>query len=205
MSDKNKTQHSRNHGRDRTVAVACLAFALGMVGAAYASVPLYQMFCQATGYGGTTQRAEKAPDHILGSVVTVRFDTNASPDVPWEFQPTEREVKVRLGEVRQTTYRFKNLSNERITAQAIYGVTPDSAGSYFNKLECFCFSDQTLEPGEVKEMPIIFFVDPAMIEAEELRKLPAITLSYTLFRVADPAPVAEVAAPARPPVANNKL
>lgn len=193
----------RNRSRDRTVAIACLAFAFGMVGAAYASVPLYRMFCQITGYGGTTQRAETAPSRVLDSVVTVRFDSNASPDVPWAFQPTEREMKVRLGEVRQTSYRVKNLSNQRVTAQATYGVTPDTAGSYFNKLQCFCFSDQTLEPGETKDMPIIFFVDPAMIDSEEMRDLPPITLSYTFFKAADEKPVAAAGAEAGQPAANK--
>jgi cytochrome c oxidase assembly protein subunit 11 len=203
MAAGTKSEETRR--RDRTVAIACLAFALGMVGAAYASVPLYRMFCQATGYGGTTQRAETAPNRVLDSVVTVRFDSNASPDVPWEFQPTEREMKVKLGEVRQTSYRVKNLSDRRVTAQATYGVTPDTAGSYFNKLECFCFTDQTLAPGETKDMPIIFFVDPAMIDAEELKDLPAITLSYTFFRAADEKPVAEAAAPADVAAPKNKL
>ena len=203
MAAGTKSEETRR--RDRTVAIACLAFAFGMVGAAYASVPLYRMFCQATGYGGTTQRAETAPNRVLDSVVTVRFDSNASPDVPWEFQPTEREMKVKLGEVRQTSYRVKNLSDRRVTAQATYGVTPDTAGSYFNKLECFCFTDQTLAPGETKDMPIIFFVDPAMIDAEELKDLPAITLSYTFFRAADEKPVAEVAAPADVTAPKNKL
>ena len=203
MAAGTKSEETRR--RDRTVAIACLAFAFGMVGAAYASVPLYRMFCQATGYGGTTQRAETAPNRVLDSVVTVRFDSNASPDVPWEFQPTEREMKVKLGEVRQTSYRVKNLSDRRVTAQATYGVTPDTAGSYFNKLECFCFSDQTLAPGETKDMPIIFFVDPAMIDAEELKDLPAITLSYTFFRAADEKPVAEAAVPADVAAPKNKL
>ena len=195
----------RNRSRDRTVAIACLAFACGMVGAAYASVPLYRMFCQITGYGGTTQRAETAPGRVLDSVVTVRFDSNASPDVPWAFQPVEREIRVKLGEVRQTSYRVENRSDKRVTAQATYNVTPDASGSYFNKLECFCFTDQTLEPGEVREMPIIFFVDPAMVDAEELKHLPAITLSYTFFRAAETtAPVAEIPASGSTP-APNKL
>jgi cytochrome c oxidase assembly protein subunit 11 len=197
-------EKDERHRRHIPIAVACLAFACGMVGAAYAAVPLYQMFCQATGYGGTTQRAEAAPGRILGTEVSVRFDSNALPDVSWAFQPVEREIKVKLGEVRQTSYRVENLSDKRVTAQATYNVTPDSAGSYFNKLECFCFTDQTLEPGEVREMPIIFFVDPTMVDAEELKNLPAITLSYTFFRAAETAaPVAEIPATGGTPTPNK--
>jgi len=193
------------HRRHIPIAIACLAFAGGMVGAAYAAVPLYQMFCQVTGYGGTTQRADAPPNRIIDSEVTVRFDSNASPDVPWAFQPVEREIRVKLGEVRQTSYRVENRSDKRVTAQATYNVTPDASGSYFNKLECFCFTDQTLEPGEVREMPIIFFVDPAMVDAEELKHLPAITLSYTFFRAVETAaPVAEIPASGSTP-APNKL
>lgn len=200
---RKQARDDRGRRRDRAVAVACLAFAVGMVGAAYAAVPLYQMFCQVTGYGGTTQRAETAPDRIVDTLVTVRFDANSSPDVPWEFQPNQREMKVKLGAVNQTSYRVRNLSDQRVTAQATYGVTPDNAGSYFNKLQCFCFSDQTLEPGETRDMPIIFFVDPAMTEAEETKGLPAITLSYTFFRAADPAPVASI--PADATAGKNRL
>lgn len=177
------------------IAVACAAFASGMVGAAYAAVPLYAMFCQITGYGGTTQRAEGAPSRVIDREVTVRFDANVSETLPWAFRPVEREVRLKLGEVRQTAYRVKNLSDQPITAMATFNVTPNAAGIYFNKIACFCFSDQTLEPGEEREMPIVFFVDPDMLEAEELQGAPAITLSYTFFRQEAAAPVA-AAAPA---------
>ncbi|BDA83096.1 cytochrome c oxidase assembly protein CtaG [Aureimonas sp. SA4125] len=202
MPDTRPLRSAQVRRRDTTIAVACLAFACGMVGAAYAAVPLYQMFCQVTGYGGTTQRADAAPTRIIDRKVAVRFDANASPSVPWSFKPMEREVVVRLGEVQQTSYFVKNLSNERITAQATYNVTPITAGSYFNKISCFCFTDQTLEPGESREMPIVFFVDPAMLETEELKDAPAITLSYTFFREDKPAPVAEAPSSVK---ANDKL
>lgn len=182
--------------RATLIAIGCAAFAFGMVGASYAAVPLYRMFCQATGYGGTTQRAEAAPGRVLQREVTVRFDANASPGVPWSFRPNERAVRLRLGDVRQTTFHFKNLSKERVTAQATFNVTPEAAGIYFNKIACFCFTDQTLEPGEEKDMPVVFFVDPAMLETEELRNAPAITLAYSLFREEDAAPVAQGASPA---------
>lgn len=178
--------------RLRVTALACLAFTLGMLGAAYASVPLYALFCQVTGYDGTTQRADANRSGSSERSVQVRFDSNASPGVPWHFQPVEREITVKLGETRQTSYRFKNLSARRVTAKASYNVTPLSAGAYFNKIYCFCFTEQTLEPGEEKEMPVVFFVDPAMLEVEELKDAPTITLSYTFFPVANPrAPVAD--------------
>ncbi|WP_245413553.1 cytochrome c oxidase assembly protein [Mangrovicella endophytica] len=194
MADGTNIGHRQATARRRgiAIAIACAAFALGMVGAAYASVPLYRLFCQVTGYGGTTQRAEGAFGTVVDREVTVRFDSNAVPDVPWQFAPEERDVRVKLGETRQTAYRVRNLSNQRVTAQATFNVTPDAAGSYFNKIACFCFTEQTLEPGEEREMPIVFFVDPAIADQEELKDLPTITLSYTFFPVkSEPASVAE--------------
>lgn len=184
-----------------TIAVACAAFAFGMLGASYAAVPLYQMFCQATGYGGTTQRAEAASEHVVDSEVLVRFDANASKSVPWAFQPVEREIRVKLGETRQTSYRVVNRSDKPVTAQATYNVTPEAAGVFFNKIACFCFTEQTLQPGESKDMPVIFYVDPKMLESEDMKGSPAITLSYTFFPVEGAEPVA--AAVADP--AMNKL
>ncbi|KQT88071.1 cytochrome c oxidase assembly protein [Aurantimonas sp. Leaf443] len=173
---------NKNSGARRwVVPVACGAFALGMVGAAYASVPLYELFCQMTGYGGTTQRAEANSGRIGEREIVVRFDANASRDVPWTFAPNEREVAVRLGETRQISYHVRNDSDRRVTARATFNVTPDSAGVYFNKIACFCFNDQTLEPGQSVDMPVLFFVDPDIEETEELKGLPAITLSYTFF------------------------
>ena len=177
--------------RGIAIAVGCAAFAFGMVGAAYAAVPLYQLFCQVTGYGGTTQRAEAGPAQALDREVSVRFDSNASPGVPWDFQPEERELRVKLGETRQTAYRVKNLSDRRVTAQATFNVTPVAAGAYFNKISCFCFTDQTLEPGEETVMPVVFFVDPKMIEQEELAGAPTITLSYTFFPAETATPLAD--------------
>jgi cytochrome c oxidase assembly protein subunit 11 len=177
--------------RARRIAVGCLAFSMGMLGAAYASVPLYELFCQVTGYGGTTQRATENALTVSDRSINVRFDSNASPGVPWTFQPTERQVTVKLGETRQTAYRVRNNSTEPVTAMATFNVTPLSAGAYFNKLYCFCFDEQTLQPGESVDMPIVFFVDPAMLEREELKDAPTITLSYTFFPVGQPStPVA---------------
>lgn len=177
--------------RARRIAVGCLAFSMGMLGAAYASVPLYELFCQVTGYGGTTQRAASNESAVSDQPVTVRFDSNASPGVPWTFQPVERQITLKLGETRQTAYRVRNNADRPVTAMATFNVTPQAAGVYFNKLYCFCFDEQTLQPGEVVEMPIVFFVDPAMVEREELAHVPPITLSYTFFPVDAPAtPVA---------------
>ncbi|SJZ71486.1 cytochrome c oxidase assembly protein [Consotaella salsifontis] len=181
--------------RGMTIAIVSAAFSLGMLGAAFASVPLYRVFCQVTGYGGTTQRAEGAPVAVSDKQVTVRFDSNSSPGVPWTFQPLQRSVRVKLGEARQIAYRVKNHSDHRVTAQATFNVTPESAGAYFNKIACFCFTEQTLEPGEERDMPVVFFIDPAIADTEEMASLPPITLSYTFFPIEEEArPVAEAPA-----------
>ncbi|WP_061932540.1 cytochrome c oxidase assembly protein [Aureimonas sp. AU22] len=172
--------------RARTIALGCGLFVFGMVGAAYASVPLYKLFCQVTGYGGTTQRAETASTTVVDQPVTVRFDANASGHVPWSFQPVERQITLSLGETRQTAYRVRNNSDKAVTAQATFNVTPLTAGIYFNKVQCFCFTEQTLQPGEEVDMPVVFFVDPAIRDDPDLKEVPTITLSYTFFPVAEP-------------------
>lgn len=174
----------RNNGqlrRFRVTAFSCFAFVCGMLGAAYASVPLYELFCKVTGYGGTTQRSEMASARILDQMVKVRFDSNAVPSVPWTFQPNEREVTLRLGETRQMSYRVRNASDHEVTARATFNVTPLLAGAYFNKIQCFCFTDQTLKPGEEVDMPVVFFVDPAIVDDADVGNVPTITLSYTFF------------------------
>ncbi|WP_062222007.1 cytochrome c oxidase assembly protein [Aureimonas sp. D3] len=169
--------------RFRITAFSCAAFVCGMIGAAYASVPLYSLFCKVTGYGGTTQRSEMASATVLNETVRVRFDSNAIPSVPWTFQPNEREVVVRLGETRQMSYRVRNRSDREVTARATFNVTPLLAGGYFNKIQCFCFTDQTLKPGEEVDMPVVFFVDPDILKDADVGTLPTITLSYTFFPV----------------------
>ncbi|MBO0663520.1 cytochrome c oxidase assembly protein [Jiella sp. MQZ9-1] len=199
MSDDQNVTENKIRASKRTglvIAIACGAFAAGMVGAAFASVPLYQLFCQVTGYGGTTQRARVAPKTISDKEVTVRFDGNVAEGLPWTFRPNQREVRVHLGEQATVSYHVENKSDKTLTGQAIFNVTPDAAGLYFNKIACFCFSSQTLKPGEKTDMQIIFYVDPKMTESEELKELPSITLSYTFFPVDNPAPV--VAAPTAP-------
>jgi cytochrome c oxidase assembly protein subunit 11 len=161
-----------------------------MGGLAYASVPLYRLFCQVTGYGGTTQRAESIGGEIIDREITVRFDANVSPGIHWQFEPMQREIKVKLGEVATARYRATNLSKRPLTGTATFNVTPESTGIYFNKLECFCFTETTLAPGESLEMPVVFFVDPEMVDSEEAGAVRTITLSYTFF-----------AAPGRQPMA----
>jgi len=185
--------------RDVLVASACGAFVALMVGAAYASVPLYSWFCKTTGFGGTTQVAEKAPDHILGRMLNIRFDSNIAPGLPWTFQPEQNEIKVRIGEVATVHYKVVNQAARQITAQASYNVSPPTVGGYFNKINCFCFTKQTMKPGETREMTVVFYVDPAIVKDHDQDDLNTITLSYTFYRLREPArPVAEA------PVTNSR-
>ncbi len=175
---------------NRTIAVACVAFTVGMIGMSYAAVPLYEIFCQVTGFGGTTQRVEQASDRILDQKITVRFDANTASGLPWEFKPVQREVTMRIGETMQVAYEAKNLFGEAAGGRATFNVSPQFAGAYFNKMECFCFTDTELQPGETMDMPVVFFVDPDIIHAPEAKNLTAITLSYTFFPIDDAEPVA---------------
>jgi cytochrome c oxidase assembly protein subunit 11 len=175
---------------DRTIAISCLAFFFGMVGMAFAAVPLYAMFCQVTGYGGTTQRVEQMSDTILDKKITVRFDANTSGGLPWHFEPVQREVTMNIGETKLIKYEAKNITDTATAGRAAFNVTPQAAGAYFNKVECFCFTDTVLKPGQDLEMPVVFFVDPDIVNAPELKGVNTITLSYTFFPIAMPAPLA---------------
>ena len=170
--------------RRRNLGLAAVLFGTvaGMVGMAYASVPLYRMFCQVTGYGGTTQVAA-APAAAAASdrIVTVRFDANVARDLPWRFEPAVASMDVRVGEQALAFYRARNLSDASVSGNATYNVTPHRAGPYFAKVDCFCFSEQTLTPGEAVDMPVSFFVDPALFRDAEGRDISEITLSYTFF------------------------
>jgi cytochrome c oxidase assembly protein subunit 11 len=159
---------------------------LGMLGAAYGSVPLYQLFCQVTGYGGTTQIATKAADTVLARTIRVRFDANVAPDVPWVFTPEKPVVELGLGENGLAFYKVKNNSDRAVTAVATYNVTPHKVGPYFQKLECFCFQDRTLQPGEEMELPVIFYIDPALATDKGVKEVVEVTLSYTFFRADSP-------------------
>ena len=165
------------------VAFAAAAVVVAMIGLAYASVPLYRLFCQVTGFGGTTQRAERAPERAGERAMRVRFDaTVASRDLPWRFQPLERAVDVKVGEERIIHYRATNVGNFTSTGTATFNVTPVKAGIYFQKIQCFCFSEQTLGPGESRDMAVSFFVDPDIVKDRGLDDVGEITLSYSFFR-----------------------
>jgi len=173
---------------DTKVALACAASAFVMVGMAYAAVPLYQMFCQVTGLGGTTQRAVKPSDVVLDRKVTVRFDANVSPKLGWKFEPVQRTVEANIGENVLVFYRATNISDKTIKGTATFNVAPDAAGLYFSKIECFCFTEQLLGPGQSIDMPVTYYVDPEIANNPDLKNLDTITLSYTFFR-ADKEPV----------------
>jgi cytochrome c oxidase assembly protein subunit 11 len=168
---------------DIKVALLCAGGVVTMAAMAYAAVPLYQMFCQVTGLGGTTQRVTQPSDTVLDRTVTVRFDANVSPKLGWSFEPVQRTVEAYIGENMLVFYRATNTTDRRITGTATFNVAPDAAGLYFSKIECFCFKEQTLEPGQSVEMPVSFYVDPALVQDPESSRLKEITLSYTFYPV----------------------
>ncbi len=183
----------------RTTLVACLALVVVMVGAAYAAVPLYRLFCQLTGFGGTTQVATTAPTSALAQMISVRFDSNVAPGLNWSFKAETPVTKLKIGETATIFYKITNHGSEPVTAQATYNVQPDLAGSYFNKLQCFCFTDLTLKPGETLDVPVVFFVDPALASDKDISSLDTITLSYTFFpSKTRKTPVAELTEPPKP-------
>ena len=167
--------------RDHAVFASCLAVVIGMVGMSYAAVPLYYMFCRATGYGGTPNRADAAPGVVGDRVFTVRFDTNVDPALPWSFAPEQRSVQVKMGENKLVYFRAVNRSDRPIVGHAAFNVAPDNAARYFNKIQCFCFTEQRLEAGECVEMPVSFFVSPAILKDRGNDTLTEITLSYTFY------------------------
>jgi cytochrome c oxidase assembly protein subunit 11 len=180
---------------NKRVVVACSAFVASMIGVSYAAVPLYQLFCQVTGYGGTTQRVEQMSDTVLDRTIKVRFDSNVAGGLPWDFKPVQREVELRIGETVQVAYTARNTSTVANSGQATFNVTPMAAGAYFNKIQCFCFTETELKPGETMDMPVVFFVDPAIVDDLDARDITTITLSYTFFPHASEKPVAAVAEP----------
>ena len=166
--------------RNRRVALGGLVFVAAMVGVAYASVPLYQLFCQVTGYGGTTQVAEGGPKGVIAREMAVRFDANVANELPWRVEPAAA-ITDKIGTVDTVNFVATNLSDKPVTGQAIFNVSSERAGVYFNKIECFCFTEQTLQPGETVDMPIVFFVDPELDDNVELDTIKEITLSYTFY------------------------
>ena len=182
--------------RDKIVAVSCGLFVAAMVGAAYASVPFYNWFCRATGYNGTPQIASSAPSGTVDRKVTVRFDANVGPGLPWAFEPEQNSIEVKLGEVVTVHYNVINQAARPITASAAYNVTPLSVGSYFNKINCFCFTEQSLKAGEKRELAVVFYVDPAIAKDADGADINTITLSYTFYQQREPSrPVADGASP----------
>ena len=175
----------RKKSRDVVVAAICGMVVALMVGASYAAVPFYSWFCSVTGFGGVTQVSEKAPAQVLGRNIDIRFDSNVAPGLPWKFEPEQNQITLRIGEVATVHYKVINLAARPITAQAGYNVTPPQAGAYFTKINCFCFTQQTLAAGETREMTVVFYVDPSIAKDSEQDGLDTITLSYTFYRLAD--------------------
>ena len=185
-----KPEPARGRTSNRAVVLGCTVFLSSMFGMAYAAVPLYQWFCQVTGFGGTTQVAQVAPAEVLDRTIKVRFDANVAPGLPWAFRPLQREVEVRIGEVTEVAYRSENRGALNTVGTAAYNVTPAAAGAYFHKMDCFCFTEQALAAGEGVDMPVVFYVDPDIVETFETRGLDTVTLSYTFFPVDEPESVA---------------
>jgi cytochrome c oxidase assembly protein subunit 11 len=185
--DKSDASGARRGGataarrRDLVVAAACGAFVAAMVGAAYAAVPLYTWFCRTTGFGGVPQIVKVAPGEISDRRMTVRFDANLGPGLPWRFEPERTAIDVRLGEVVTVYYTVTNLTERETGGQATYNVTPTTVGAYFDKINCFCFTEQRLAPGEKREMAVVFYVDPALARDSDQDDLNNITLSYTFY------------------------
>jgi cytochrome c oxidase assembly protein subunit 11 len=174
---------SQQRRRDIVVAAACGVVVAGMVGMAFASVPLYNWFCRTTGFGGTPQIAAAAPGNVLDRSILVRFDANVSAGMPWRFEPEQPAIEVRIGDVVTVNYRATNLSAQPTIGQASYNVSPPTVGAYFTKINCFCFTEQRLAPGETRDMPVVFFVDPEIVKDAEQDGLASITLSYTMYPV----------------------
>ena len=178
----------RGLGRDATVAAICGLVVVLMVGASYAAVPFYNWFCRATGFNGTTQVATSAPSAApLTRRIAIRFDSNVAPGLPWKFEPEQTEIEVKIGEVTTVFYKVTNQSARTTTGQAAYNVAPLTVGAYFEKINCFCFTEQTMAPGEKRDMPVVFYVDPSIVKDSDNDTLNTITLSYTFYPVREPA------------------
>ena len=177
----------RHLGRDAVVASICGVIVALMVGAAYASVPFYNWFCRATGFNGTTQVAESAPaSGAIARKVSVRFDSNVAEGLPWKFEPEQNEIEINIGQVTTVYYTVTNESARTTKGQAAYNVSPLNVGSYFDKINCFCFTEQTMAPGEKRKMAVVFYVDPSIVDDHDNDGLNTITLSYTFYPVSEP-------------------
>jgi cytochrome c oxidase assembly protein subunit 11 len=190
-----REKRQRRHG---AVALSLVGLVAAMTGLSFAAVPLYRMFCQATGYGGVPQRAERAPDEILDRTIRIRFDANVDHGLPWTFVPDERVIEVKIGETALAFFKASNTSDAPVAGTAVFNVVPEIAGRYFTKIECFCFKEQTLAAGASVEMPVTFFVDPKIVDDEDTKNISEITLSYTFYRTGKDPGVA-----AAPPAGNS--
>jgi len=187
-----KTASRRRLTRDAVVASICGFVVVLMVGASYAAVPFYNWFCRATGFNGTTQVSTAAPSGgALKRTIAVRFDSNVSGGLPWKFEPEQTEITIPIGQVTTIYYTVTNQSARETTGQAAYNVAPLTVGRYFEKINCFCFTEQTFAPGETRQMPVVFYVDPSIVKDHDDDALNTITLSYTFYPVRDPEPVAQ--------------
>jgi len=175
------TAHGKLAHRNRRTMMAAASVALGSLGVGFASVPLYRVFCQVTGFNGTTQRAsaDVKTQAVAGRTMSVRFDSNVAPGMPWEFYPEHPTDTVEIGARDLAIFVAKNLSDKPVTGSAVFNVTPTQAGAYFAKIQCFCFTEQTLQPGEQVRMPVIFYVDPKILDDPDNKDTQEITLSYT--------------------------
>lgn len=167
--------------KNSKMAFNLFAISVGMLMLAYASVPLYRLFCQVTGYGGTTREAKQAPQKISDRTINIEFNTDIDPALNWEFKPGERSHKVKVGQKALTYFVAHNRENKSVTGRAVYNVVPFKAGEYFNKIQCFCFTEQTLAAGQKVDMPVSFFIDPAILNDPDMDDVKTITLSYTFF------------------------
>ena len=181
--------------RHSILALSLVGLVAGMVGLSFASVPLYRVFCQVTGYGGVPQRAEKAPGEVLDRTVTIRVDGNVDRSLPWTFAPKQQTMDVKIGETALAFFKATNNSSVPVSGRAIFNVSPELAGRYFTKIECFCFKQQTLAAGQTVDMPVTFFVDPKFVDDEDTKDISEITLSYTFYPSGEVNPPAAAAAP----------
>jgi cytochrome c oxidase assembly protein subunit 11 len=193
MAETSHTQRKMHR-----TAFACLGIVVGMVGLAYASVPLYDLFCKVTGFDGTPVVRDSNGSEVMDRTIAIRFDSNVAPGLNWRFAPETPEVRVKLGETTTVHYKVTNNGNRPSTGIATYNVQPDLAGTYFSKLECFCFTEQTLQPGETLESAVVFYVDPRLAEDADVKDLASITLSYTYFPSKGGKPVAEATSSTKP-------
>jgi len=179
--DEIEKRHAEQSRKNAKLGLTILTVVFGMIAMSYAFVPLYNLFCRVTGFGGTTQVAESLPDQILDRVVTIKFNANTNRNLPWDFKPEQREIDVQLGQRGLTAYTAKNKESFPTAGTAVYNVLPLKVGKYFHKIQCFCFDEQILNPGEAMNMPVMFYVDPAMNDDPLMEDVDTITLSYTFF------------------------